>query len=258
MPAPVTLHLRPTTDLAERALLPEDPGAAMALAQALLDRPLMFNHSHGLWGYTGVAADGLPLTVQSTGIGGPSAAVVLAELHVLGLCRAIRIGTCAALGDRLALGELVIADSAIAADGTGRALAREAGSALADPDRTRDSDPHIEADAELTASLGAAAADVRRGRVASVDLFYRDGGEDRWLGGDAGRSWQAQGALAVDLASAAVFALGLRDRVAVGCVLVGVELQGPPRRIGDAARTASLEQAALLALAALRGPSASG
>ena len=44
----------------------------------------MFNHNRGLWGYTGTAADGEPLTIQSTGMGGPSAAIVIAELHDLG------------------------------------------------------------------------------------------------------------------------------------------------------------------------------
>ena len=41
----------------------------------------MFNHNRGLWGYTGIALDGAPLTVQSTGLGGPSAAIVVAELR---------------------------------------------------------------------------------------------------------------------------------------------------------------------------------
>src|SRR3984957_1148441 len=52
-----TIHLRPTTTLAERVLLPGDPGRALALAQFLLERPLMFNHHRGLWGYTGTADD---------------------------------------------------------------------------------------------------------------------------------------------------------------------------------------------------------
>jgi uridine phosphorylase len=47
------LHLRPTAALAERVLLPGDPGRALALAQSLLEKPLMFNHHRGLWGYTG-------------------------------------------------------------------------------------------------------------------------------------------------------------------------------------------------------------
>ena len=49
------------------------------LAQALLEAPRMFNHHRGLWGYTGAASDGEPLTIQATGMGGPSAAIVLQE-----------------------------------------------------------------------------------------------------------------------------------------------------------------------------------
>ena len=108
------LHVRPTAPLAERALLPGDPGRALALAQALLDAPKMFNHNRGLWGYTGTAADGEPLTIQSTGMGGPSAAIVLEELCDLGLRRAVRVGTCGALDGSLKLGELVAAREVLA------------------------------------------------------------------------------------------------------------------------------------------------
>src|SRR6202043_1326482 len=61
------IHIRPTAELAPRALLPGDPGRALMLAQLLLDEPRMFNHHRGLWGYTVAAADGQPLTIQSTG-----------------------------------------------------------------------------------------------------------------------------------------------------------------------------------------------
>jgi purine-nucleoside phosphorylase len=77
---PDTIHLRPTAPLARRVLLPGDPGRALLLAQELLDAPRMFNHNRGLWGYTGDAADGEPLSIQSTGMGGPSSAIVSAEL----------------------------------------------------------------------------------------------------------------------------------------------------------------------------------
>src|SRR5437016_8431982 len=81
-------HLHPTAPLAERVLLPGDPGRALTLAQALLEEPRMFNHNRGLWGYTGAAAaDGRPLTIQSTGMGGPSAAIVVSELAELGARR---------------------------------------------------------------------------------------------------------------------------------------------------------------------------
>src|SRR5207245_1432015 len=97
------------------------PRPALALAQALLAEPRMFNHHRGLWGYTGAAADGEPLTIQATGMGGPSAAIVLSELIALGAQRAIRVGTCGALDSSLALGELVVARESICADGTSRA-----------------------------------------------------------------------------------------------------------------------------------------
>src|SRR5438105_9247136 len=117
-----TIHLRPTAAAAERALLPGDPGRALMLAQSLLDEARMFNHHRGLWGYTGAAGDGLPLTIQATGMGGPSAAIVFSELIALGARSAIRVGTCGALAVALGLGELVIAREAICADGTSRAL----------------------------------------------------------------------------------------------------------------------------------------
>ena len=64
----------------------------------------MFNHHRGLWGYTGAAPDGEPLTIQATGMGGPSAAIVLTELIALGARRAIRVGTCGALDRRARAG----------------------------------------------------------------------------------------------------------------------------------------------------------
>ena len=69
----------------------------MALAQVVTEGPKMANHARGLWGYSGKTASGRGLTVQSTGMGGPSAALVLRDLAELGVRRAVRIGTGAAL-----------------------------------------------------------------------------------------------------------------------------------------------------------------
>src|SRR5437763_15231819 len=120
MSAPI--GLQPTAPLAKRVLLPGDPGRALLLAQSLLEEPKMFNHHRGLWGYSGTASDGAPLTIQSTGMGGPSAAIVVQELVDLGARRLVRVGTCGALQPALRLGQLVLATEAIAADGTSRAL----------------------------------------------------------------------------------------------------------------------------------------
>jgi DeoD family purine-nucleoside phosphorylase len=196
--SPPVIHLHPTAPLAERVLLPGDPGRALALAQSLLSQPLMFNHNRGLWGYTGQATDGRPLTIQATGIGGPSAAIVLSELIALGARRAIRVGTCGALDPELDLGDLVIAREAICADGTSRALGRG---------RER-----VGADAPLTQALAAGEPAAGVGTIVSVDLFYeRD---------DAPRAHvHAAEALAVEMEAATLFALGAAEGVPVGCLL---------------------------------------
>ena len=116
------MHLRPSAELAERVLLPGDPHRALFVAQALLERPIMFNHRRGLWGYTGLAADGEPVTIQSTGMGGASAALVTEELIALGAKRLVRIGTCGALDGGSSMGELLAVERALSADGASSAL----------------------------------------------------------------------------------------------------------------------------------------
>lgn len=200
------IHLKPAAELAERVLLPGDPHRALAVAQALLDRPRMFNHHRGLWGYTGMAPDGEPVTIQSTGMGGPSAAIVVTELLDLGARRLIRIGTCGALGGGLALGDLVTVDEVLADDGASRALG---------------AGEWIRPDAGLTAALADAAGGVR-GAVASADLFYdpRPGVAERWLGA---------GALAVEMEAATVLTLADARGAAAACLLGVSDLLGPER-----------------------------
>jgi purine-nucleoside phosphorylase len=232
--SPVTkrepIHLRPTTELAERVLLPGDPGRALALAQALLAKPLMFNHHRGLWGYTGAAADGELLTIQSTGMGGPSAAIVMQELVALGVRRAIRVGTCGALDGALGLGELVVAGEALAADGASRMLG---------------AGERIRADAALTAALERSVAGASA-TVVSTDLFY-DPDREREHG------WRAAGAVAVEMEAATLFAVGARLDVPVGCVLVvSDQIDGERRtRIDDDALLAAAEAMGNAALEAL-------
>ena len=74
-------RLRPTAPFAADAVLVGDPGRALLLAQELLEQPKMSNHARGLWGYSGRTPAGHELSVQSTGMGGPSAALV----HYFGL-----------------------------------------------------------------------------------------------------------------------------------------------------------------------------
>jgi uridine phosphorylase len=191
-----TNHLRPAAALAERVLLPGDPARALAVAQALLEpAPKMFNHARGLWGYTGIAADGEPLTVQATGMGGPSAAIVCEELIALGATALVRIGTCGALDPELELGTLLAAETVLPADGTSAALGASA---------------PLEPDPRLLAGLVKAGA--RPVTVASSDLFY-DPREE------AAAEWADLGALAVEMEAATILQVAARHGVAAACVL---------------------------------------
>jgi DeoD family purine-nucleoside phosphorylase len=223
-------HLRPTAPLAERVLLPGDPGRALALAQALLVQPRMFNHHRGLWGYTGAGPDGEPVTIQATGMGGPSAAIVLAELIALGARRAVRVGTCGALAPELRLGDVVIAAEAICADGTSKALG---------------ADGSVSADGELTDALRRAAPEAIDGAVVSVDLFY-----------ERGPVGAGHDALAVEMEAATLFALGAAESIPVACLLTVSDTfgaDGARARIADEDLLEAAERMGRIALAALAG-----
>jgi uridine phosphorylase len=232
-------HLRPSTAYATDALLPGDPGRALALAQQLLTEPRMSNHARGLWGYTGETPAGHPLSIQSTGMGGPSAAIVLQELAELGVRRAIRVGTCGALEPGLGHGELIVASDALAEDGASRALgAGEA--AEPDPDLT----------GRLVAALPGAPAPVR---IVTTDLFYDSEGGEEGPPRPRADAWLRRGAVAVEMEAATLFALGGRLGVATACVLAVSDTfeDGRRQRIEDeqladaAARMGSVAAAAL-------------
>jgi DeoD family purine-nucleoside phosphorylase len=230
MTAPATIHLRPHDEVAERVLLPGDPGRALRLAQLLLEKPKMLNHNRGLWGYTGVAEDGEPLTIQSTGMGGPSAAIVLEELIELGARRIVRVGTCGALADGLGLGTLLVAEGVLAEDGTSRALGAEG---------------TLRPDAGLHAALQDATPEAASGLVVSSDLFY-DPDPAR------ARAWADAGALAVEMEAATLLAVAARRGVAAAIVLAVSDVVAAGTRIEhDALERAEAElgRAGLAALA---------
>jgi uridine phosphorylase len=235
------LHLRPSTAYAEDALLPGDPGRALALAQQLLTEPRMSNHARGLWGYTGETEAGQPLSIQSTGMGGPSAAIVLQELAGLGVRRAIRVGTCGALAGDLEHGDLIVAGAALAEDGTSRALGAS-GSVQADPGLT----------GRLAAALPGKPTPVR---IVTTDLFYEAAGSDSAPPRSRADAWLERGAVAVELEAATIFTLGGRLGVATACVLTVSDTfeGGERRRIDDEHLADAAAGMGSIAVAALEG-----
>jgi uridine phosphorylase len=213
-------RLRPTAPFAAEAILVGDPGRALLLAQELLERPKMSNHARGLWGYSGRTASGHELTIQATGMGGPSAALVLGDLAKLGVERAVRVGTCASLGSA-ALGELLLVERALAAGGSAGAFGLDVGAAT-QPDR------------QLLAALRPE-LDRQEVTIASSDTM-------------ATSSEAPREAIAVDMQTVAVLACARRLGIAAAAILIVSEAGG--ERLEDE----KLETAAKLAgHAAVRG-----
>lgn len=170
----------------------------------------MFNHARGLWGYTGTAADGAPLTIQATGLGAASAAIITGELARLGLETFVRVGTARALpgadGATAPAGTAIAVTGALAADG---------------PSRTLGAAPTVLPDPVLLARLRehAPGAPVTAGLVASADLPHPPAADVA--------TWAAAGAVATDLQSAAVLQVAANHGLPAAAILI---VTGP---VGD-------------------------
>lgn len=105
-------------DVGKYVLLPGDPGRVEKIA-ALLEKPwhVKTNREYNIWnGYL----DGELVTVMSTGMGGPSTAIGVEELHRCGAEVLIRVGTCGGIDPELKPGTLIISTGSIRKEGTSR------------------------------------------------------------------------------------------------------------------------------------------
>src|SRR6188472_2706730 len=114
------IHLRAASgDYAPAVLCPGDPRRAAYIAETFFDPGhRLVNEERGMLGFTGTF-QGRAISVQSTGMGCPSAGIVFEELIQLGATRLIRVGTCGGLGGHgLRLADIVIGLSASCEDRT--------------------------------------------------------------------------------------------------------------------------------------------
>ena len=113
-------------------ILPGDPGRCEKIAQ-YFDNPrhLVSNREYNIW--VGELC-GEPVSVCSTGIGGPSAAIAMEELVACGTHTFIRVGTCGGINLKVQAGDVVIASGAVRQDGTSREYAPIEFPAVSDPD----------------------------------------------------------------------------------------------------------------------------
>lgn len=231
------IHLRAAEgDYAEACLLPGDPGRAAWIAGNLMSDARQVNDHRGLLGYTG-SFEGRPVSVQASGMGCPSLAIVVEELARLGVRRLLRVGTCGGLSPALSLGDLVLALSAVPADGT--------------TSRYLGGEPHAPtADWDLLHGAVHAAKELGRrvhvGPVASTDVFYEPDPQRN-------HRWAQRGVLAVEMEASALFTIAALRGLAAGCLLVVSDLIDGEHthRIDDAALQDGVAAMAELALRAV-------
>lgn len=199
--SPIHIRAEPE-DFAESVLLPGDPRRATYIAENFFDDPKLVTEERGMLGYTGTY-EGERVSVQTTGMGCPSASIVTEELVQLGVKNFLRVGTCGGYADGMQLGDLVIATAATPQDGTVSALTQGTPYAPA---------PHF----DLVHAAHHAAEDAGRrtfmGPIVSSDLFYDPEEDPR-------QKWSSLGVLAVEMEAAAIFTIAAMHGVRAGCLL---------------------------------------
>ncbi len=176
-------------------LLPGDPLRAKYIAETYLEDVVQRNSERGLLGYTGTYK-GKPVSVQGTGMGCPGATIVFEELVQLGCKKLIRVGTCGGLQPHHALGDLIVALTAVPADSTAMHLVATSRTARPLPGRSSTA-PFMSAK-----ELG---QELHVGPIVSSDLFYNpdEGQYERW---------SKRGVLAVEMEAAALFTVAALRR----------------------------------------------
>ncbi|MCL1831987.1 MAG: nucleoside phosphorylase [Oscillospiraceae bacterium] len=213
-------HLHTTVDkLGKYVILPGDPGRVAKIAQ-LLDEPEHIATNREYVTYTG-SLDGVRVSVCSTGIGGPSAAIAVEELVRCGCHTFIRIGTSGGMNLKVTGGDLVVATAAIRGDGTSAEYLTPDYPAVADFDV-------VTALAQSAAALSSDEEGNRyhTGVVQSKDSFY--GEIEPQAMPESARllnRWEAyvkSGCLASEMEAATLFAVALVRGVRAGAVLTAL------------------------------------
>ena len=194
-------------------ILPGDPKRCEKIAQ-YFDNPVLVADNREYVTYTGTL-DGVKVSVTSTGIGGPSAAIAMEELCRCGADTFIRIGTCGGMQPEVKSGDVVIATGAIRMEGTSREYAPIEFPAV----------PDLAVTNALAAAAGTKGFPFHTGVVQSKDSFYgQHEPETKPVSYELVNKWEAWkrlGCLASEMESAALFVVAGYLHVRAGaCYLV--------------------------------------
>jgi uridine phosphorylase len=186
-------------DLNDIALLPGDPGRVDRIASHCEDTETVAQNRE--YKVVNATYEGTDVTICSTGIGSPSAAIAVEELAAVGVETFIRVGTTGALQSGIEIGDMVVATGAAKDEGTTERY-------------EADTVPAVPAYGTLSALVDAAEAngeDVHVGPVTTDDAFYAE--TDAYVA-----DWEAAGLLCVEMEAAAIFTLARRKGLAAGAI----------------------------------------
>ena len=199
-------------DIGSYVILPGDPGRCRHIA-AYLENPQKIAENREFTTYTGTL-DGVKVSVVSTGIGGPSAAIALEELIHCGAHTFIRVGTSGGIQPEVLGGDLVIATGAVRMDGTGTEYAPIEYPATA----------HFDVVQALQQAAAQSGNRFHIGVVQCKDSFYgQHEPENMPVSAVLKQKWDAWlgcGALASEMESATLFIVAAVRRVRIGSILL--------------------------------------
>ncbi|SEW26548.1 nucleoside phosphorylase [Halobacterium jilantaiense] len=186
-------------DVHDIALIPGDPGRVDRIAGHCDDSEVVAENRE--YKVVNATYDGVDLTISSTGIGGPSAAIAVEELAKVGVETFIRVGTIGGLQTDVEVGDMIVATGAAKEEGTSKRYESVEYPAVPDYDVL----------ATLVDAAESNDEEVHVGPIVSDDAFYNEG--DEYIG-----DWEDAGLLGIEMEAATVFSLARRRGLAAGAI----------------------------------------
>ena len=237
-------------DVGKYVILPGDPKRCAKIAQ-FFENPQLVGDNREYITYTGYL-DGEKVSVCSTGIGGPSAAIALEELTKIGGDTFIRVGTCGGMDINVKGGDIVIATGAIRAEGTSKEYAPIEFPAVANLDVVN----------SLVNAAKSLKYNYHTGIVQCKDSFYGQHSpetmpvsyelQNKW------EAWKRLGCLASEMESAALYVVASYLKVRIGSVFLVVANQEREKQELDNPIIHDTEMAIKTAIEAIRNLKARG
>ncbi|MBX0295151.1 nucleoside phosphorylase [Haloarcula nitratireducens] len=202
-------------DVNDVALLPGDPGRVDRIAGHCEESETIAENRE--YKVVNATYEGTDLTICSTGIGSPSAAIAVEELAAVGVETFVRVGTTGALQSGIEIGDMVVATGAAKDEGTSERYEDTTVPAVPDYETLSALVDAAEENEERAAGTGAkgasgeAASRVHVGAIATDDAFYAE--TEAYV-----EDWEAAGLLAVEMEAAAIFTLARRKGLSAGAI----------------------------------------